>query len=129
MVEECPLLLPYLKLAAMSQKPENFSRDPSSEDMSTVEGIERDVRVGIAGFTVRPEQHSKIGVCPTCSRNVFDPHVQVQEMYLSMFTLLHYHGVGGIFLRVVPSPVQADVRIGLSDGRSELAKSSGNLDH
>ena len=46
-VEECSLLLPYLKLAAMSQKPENFSSDPSSEDMSTVEGIEGDVRVGI----------------------------------------------------------------------------------
>ncbi len=110
-VEECPLLLPYLKLAAMSQKPENFSSDPSSEDVSTVEGIEGDVRVGIAGFTVRPEQHSKIGVCPKCRRNVFDPHVQVHKMYVSMFALLHFRGVGGSFLRVVPSPVQAfDIR-------------------
>jgi hypothetical protein len=45
MVEECPLLLPYLQLATMTQKAENFSSDPSSEDMSTVERIERDVHV------------------------------------------------------------------------------------
>ncbi len=70
-VEECPLLLPYLKLATKRQKPEIFSSDPSSKDLSTVEGIEGDVREGIAGFTVRPEQHSKSGVCPERSRNLF----------------------------------------------------------
>jgi hypothetical protein len=82
----------------MSQKPENFSSDPSSEDMSTVEGIEGDERIGIAGFTVRPEQHSKSGFCPKCSRNVFDSHVHVHKIYLSMFAPLHYHVVGGSFL-------------------------------
>ncbi len=67
-----------------------------------MERIDGDVRVGIAWSTVLPEQHSKIGVCSKCSRNVFDPHVQVHKMYLSMFALLHYHGVGGSFLLVIP---------------------------
>jgi hypothetical protein len=68
--------------------------------MLTEEGIEGDVRVlvGIAWFTVRPEQHSKSGICPKCRRNVFDTHVQIQKMYLSMLVLLHYKGVGAILV-------------------------------
>jgi hypothetical protein len=63
-VEGCPLLIPYLKPAAMSQKSETFSSDPSSEEMSTVEGIEGGVRVDIAGFTVLCG-HPRQGFIPT----------------------------------------------------------------
>ncbi len=58
----------------MSRKPENFSSDPSSGDFSTVEGFEGDVRVGIAGLTARPEQHSKSGVCLHLGVGTFGYH-------------------------------------------------------
>ncbi len=91
-VEKHALLFPKLDLAAMSQQAENFSNNPASERVSSVEGIEGNVSVRIALLSIRPEYHSKSSAEPSRIRSIFETHVEVEEDHPSM--VKRFHNIG-----------------------------------
>ena len=107
-VQHYPLIL---RLAAMSQQPEQVCNYPSAENVSSVERVEGYVRVGVAWLAIWSEHHSVRGARSSRIRYWFGPHVEVKKMYLSMFAFCHHNGVGCIPLPFVSFPVQLDVII------------------
>ena len=117
-------MLPLLRLAAMSQQPEQFCNYPSAENVSSLERVEGYVRVGVAWLAIWPEHRPVRGARSSRIRCRLGPHAKVEKMYLSMFAFCHHNGVGCFPLRFVSRPVQPDVIISGRQGRSSSADAS-----